>query len=114
MAVGRKTGGRKKGVPNKVTLAREAEIKKSGLTPLEYMLRVMRNPRAPAERRDDMAKAAAPYVHPKLGSIQHTGANGGPIQTVDLSKLNDDELARLETLLSPLADAGGDQGGEDT
>lgn len=39
---------------------------------------------------------------------QHSGAIG----TYDLAKLSDDELDRLEAILGPLADAGGDQGGE--
>lgn len=34
-------------------------------TPLEYMLEVMRDPHAEWRRRDDMAKAAAPYCHEK-------------------------------------------------
>jgi hypothetical protein len=34
-----------------------------GLTPLEYMLRVMNDPKAEALRRDRMAIAAAPYLH---------------------------------------------------
>ena len=42
MAKGRKTGGRKKGTPNKITAAREANIAASGLTPLDFMLGVMR------------------------------------------------------------------------
>ena len=54
--------GRKAGVPNKVTAAREAEIKASGLTPLDYMLGILRDKKQPAERRDDMARAAAPYT----------------------------------------------------
>lgn len=108
MAVGKKTGGRKKGTPNKATARREREIAKSGPTPLEYMLEVMRNPKADNARRDDMAKAAAPYVHPKLSSMQHRGAVG----TYNLSKLSDDELDRLESILGPLALAGGDTGGE--
>jgi hypothetical protein len=79
MAVGIKTGGRKKGVPNKKTAELQAAVVASGETPLEYMLRVMRDPAADSTRRDDMAKAAAPYVHPKLAAIQHTGEGGGPI-----------------------------------
>lgn len=43
---------------------------------------------------------------------QHTGANGGPIQTVDLTKLSDDELQRLEAIIGPIAIDGGDQSGE--
>lgn len=70
MAKGNKTGGRKPGTPNRAAAVREAEIKASGLTPLEWMLRVMRDEQEPSERRDEMAKAAAPYVHPKLSSIE--------------------------------------------
>ena len=36
---------------------------------------------------------------------QHAGPGGGPIQTVDLSNVSDDELARLEAILG-VADAG--------
>lgn len=36
-----------------------------GLTPLEYMLRVMNDPSEDGQRRDKMAIAAAPYVHGK-------------------------------------------------
>ena len=36
------------------------------LTPLEYMLSVMRNPKNDKVRRDRMAIAAAPYCHGKI------------------------------------------------
>jgi phage terminase small subunit len=39
---------------------------------------------------------------------QHTGPNGGPIQTVDLTNVSDDDLNRLEALFGPLAGAAGD------
>lgn len=39
---------------------------------------------------------------------RHTGANGGPIQTVDLTKLSGDELAQLEAIFGPLAGSGDD------
>jgi hypothetical protein len=79
MAAGRKTGGRQKGSLNKATQQQRDAVAASGLAPLDYMLSVMRDDKQPAERRDDMAKAAAPYVHSKLAAIEHTGANGGPI-----------------------------------
>jgi hypothetical protein len=41
-----------------------------GLTPLEYMLAVLRDETVEPERRDEMAKAAAPYLHPRLASIE--------------------------------------------
>ena len=114
MATGKKTGGRKKGTPNRTTLRREREIAKSGLTPLEYMLQVMRNPRVDGSRRDDMAKAAAPYVHPKLANHQLTGKGGGPIEILDLSKATDEQLDALASLIGPIASGPGDDDEGDT
>lgn len=79
MAIGQKTGGRQKGTPNKATAAKAEEVAKSGLTPLDYMLNVMRDPTQEYARRDDMAKASAPYVHPRLAATEHTGKDGGPV-----------------------------------
>lgn len=83
MAIGKKTGGRRKGSRNKIKLiapAVEAVLGavKSGITPLEYMLKVMRDSKQPAPRRDDMARAAAPYVHAKAGDSMFGGEGGGP------------------------------------
>ena len=74
--------GRKAGSPNKATAERQAEVSASGTTPLDYMLAVMRDDTVEANRRDDMAKAAAPYVHPKLSAIQHAGDPENPIKMV--------------------------------
>lgn len=38
----------------------------------------------------------------------HAGANGGPIQTVDLTNVSADDLERLEALFGPLAGGPGD------
>ena len=78
------------------------------------MVKAMRR-HAKANRWDEaaaIAKDAAPYMHPKLSAVAHSGPKGGPIQTVDLTKLSDDELTRLEAIIGPLAVDGGDQGGE--
>ena len=55
-------GRPKKGVhlPAKMILT---EAMLAGMSPLEYMLAVMRDPGADEARRDRMAQAAAPYVH---------------------------------------------------
>lgn len=66
---GQKTGGRTKGVKNKATAAKAAAIAASGETPLDYMLRVMREGETEAVRFE-AAKNAAPYVHPKLASLE--------------------------------------------
>lgn len=67
--------GRKKGGENLATkVRREAtrelieEAKAEGDTPLEYMLKVMRDPTADPKRRDAMAAAAASYMHPRLSN----------------------------------------------
>lgn len=65
----RNGAGRKGGSPNKASAARQAEVAASGLTPLDYMLEVLRDETQERSRRDEMAKAAAPYVHPKLANI---------------------------------------------
>jgi hypothetical protein len=44
----------------------------NGEMPLDYMLRVMRDPTAEAGRRDEMAKAAAPYLHARIQPMPHT------------------------------------------
>ena len=69
MAKGFKTGGRTAGTLNKRTQAMLEEIASTGETPLQYMLRVMRDPEATPARRDAMAAAAAPYIHPRLAQL---------------------------------------------
>jgi hypothetical protein len=82
MAKGKKTGGRKKGSRNKATIALEQELAASGETPKDYMLRVMRDPKVDDHRRDEMAKAVAPYVHPRLATIPHTAESKKPTPMV--------------------------------
>lgn len=62
--------GRVKGTPNRVTLEREKQIAQSGLTPLEYMLSILRDPSESKEVRMMAAKDAAPYVHPRLAQVE--------------------------------------------
>lgn len=71
--------GRKKGVPNKRTQELQAKVEESGLTPLEFLLSIMRD--SVNEPRDRMAAAiaAAPYVHAKLAAVEVTGKDGGPV-----------------------------------
>jgi hypothetical protein len=57
-------------------VARELAIAASGLTPLAYMLAIMRDEAQPVAVRLDMAKAAAPYVHPRLAAVEQSGKNG--------------------------------------
>src|SRR6476620_11724291 len=90
MAHGFKTGGRKKGSLNKVSSEMKVAIAASGETPLEYMLRVMRDTTADTHRRDDMAKAAAPYIHSRLASIEQS-VETETVQHVILATMPTDE-----------------------
>jgi hypothetical protein len=77
MAIGRKTGGRKKGSRNRATAEARAVAEATGILPLTYMLDVMRDGNADQKRRDAMAIAAAPYLHAKLSAID-ANLNGLP------------------------------------
>ncbi len=80
--MGKATGnprGRPKGVPNKTTIARVDEQRKSGLMPLDYMLQVLRDDGEDKRRREWAANASAPYLHSRLATTEHTGKDGGPI-----------------------------------
>ncbi len=69
----RKGAGRKPGAVNKATAEAKAKAEAGGEMPLDFMLRIMRDATAEPAQRMDMAKAAAPYVHAKLASIEHSG-----------------------------------------
>jgi hypothetical protein len=63
--------GRPKGSRNKTRLETQADIQSAAafenMTPLDYMLKVMRDQREDAGRRDRMAIAAAPFCHVRKG-----------------------------------------------
>jgi len=73
-----------------------AETEASGELPLEYFLRIMRDPNESDERRDRMAMAAAPYLHPRLQATQTQGAVR--IEVVDLQ--TQELTVRLSTQLA--------------
>lgn len=89
MALGRKTGGRTKGTPNKLTPAAKelaAKLGAEGGTPLDVMLQCMHL--AAKEGRFitavNIAAKAAPYVHPKLSAVE-----------LDLKDFTDEHLRDL-------------------
>ena len=66
----RARAGRKPGSANRKTRELADQAATDGLTPLEYMLGVVRDPNVEPERRDRMAVAAAPYIHPRLAVVE--------------------------------------------
>ena len=78
---GKRTGaGRKPGSRNRRTVEQEAAITESGVTPLEFLTEVFRNEENALDTRIDAAKAAAPYCHAKLSSVEMSGPEGGPVE----------------------------------
>lgn len=73
--------GRKAGSPNKKTAELQAAVAESGMTPLEYLLEVMRDSSQEPKQRLIAAQSAAPYIHAKLSSIEMSGPDGGAIET---------------------------------
>jgi hypothetical protein len=66
---GRPKGAKKAGQtavapPISADIKREAQ--KAGMLPVDYMLAVMNDPTADQARRDRMAVAAAPFIHPRV------------------------------------------------
>lgn len=76
----REGAGRPKGSASRKTREVADRAAEEGLLPLDYMLKVMRDEGADQKRRDGMAIAAAPYLHPKLSAVEHGGVGGGAIQ----------------------------------
>jgi len=79
----KRRGGRRPGAgrPRSRVRALTREIAnrcaEEGITPLEFMLRVMRDESVDLQTRADMAKSAAPYIHPRLQAVEHAGWDGG-------------------------------------
>lgn len=77
-------GGKREGAGRKAgsATAKTREVANAaavaGLTPLDYMLTVLRNEAALPAERMWAAEKAAPYIHPKLSSaeVKHAGEIG--------------------------------------
>jgi len=66
--------GRPKGSKTKVPRRRAVaalRLPAVPVTPLEYMLAVMSDPKADPLRRDKMAIAAAPFMHPRVADARY-------------------------------------------
>jgi hypothetical protein len=89
----REGAGRKKGSVGKLHDAARAQAAAQGITPLAYLLSLLRDEKQPQEIRTDAAKAAAPYLHAKLANIDANLNLSGEI-TVRASKEQRDAAVR--------------------
>lgn len=94
----RRGAGRKPGAATTKTREIANAAAEGGITPLEYMLEVMRKepgdemePReylAASMMRFEAAKAAAPYIHPRLAAVEHSGKITVRSMAEELAELN--------------------------
>jgi hypothetical protein len=88
---GRRPGaGRKKGQVSKQTEVRKAIAMRAlsaGLSPLDYMLSILRDETQEQSARFNAAKEAAPYVHPRLAAVEHKTDPNEPIVLVNRIEL---------------------------
>ena len=71
MAHGRKTGGRRRGTPNKLTQSVIDRLAELGCDPIEGMAKIAADEAAPVELRARMFAELAQYVAPKRKAIDH-------------------------------------------
>ena len=84
--------GRKKGSTNKRTLEIEQAIAAEGMTPLAFMLAVLRDPHSSDKDRQWAADAAAPYVHARRSSVESRNLNIAVDRDSDLNLMTQTEL----------------------
>lgn len=53
-----------------------------GISPLDYMLQILRDEKQKQEARFAAAKEAAPYCHNRLASVEHTGNAESPLEAI--------------------------------
>lgn len=93
--------GRPKGCQTKRRREVAQRAVAEGITPIEVMLTAMKESMADGNMTDaaKYAQMAAPYIHPRLQAIQHTGREGGPIEVADMSR--NDLARRILHMLRP-------------
>jgi hypothetical protein len=98
----RPNSGRKPGTKNPATIAREKLLNEVAVraadaadigvdaTPLDFMLNIMRDPAIPFAMKFEAAKAAAPYVHPRLSQV-----DSRVTKVTDVAELTPEQIDRL-------------------
>jgi hypothetical protein len=79
MAIGRKTGGRVAGTPNRKTMEVAERLESLRCDPIEGMARIAEDTENPPELRGRMYAELAQYLHPKRKAIEHSGSGEAPL-----------------------------------
>lgn len=76
--------GRKPGSVSQQSATRkemQAKALANGISPLDYMLSILRDDKQEQSARFAAAKEAAPYVHNRLAAVEHSGNDDKPVKT---------------------------------
>jgi len=65
--------GRKPGTSTKLNQDARQQALAGGVSPLDYMLSLLRDEKLGQDVRFDAAKSAAPYLHARLAAVEHSG-----------------------------------------
>jgi len=83
---GERRGGRQRGTPNKKTALRDSALAAAAtnpdISPLDYLLGIVRDANASSELRFKAAQTTLPFVHAKPGSAR-PGDPAGPAKLID-------------------------------
>lgn len=71
MATGRKTGGRKKGVPNRITIEVAEQLRALGCDPITGIAKMAMDENNSPELRGRLYMELAQYVAPKRRTVEH-------------------------------------------
>jgi hypothetical protein len=78
--------GRPQGSLNKFAVKTAQKVAESGMTPIDYLVSVYRDETVNLRERVLAARAAAPYVHPKLSNVEMDLSSHGDKDAVDMTK----------------------------
>lgn len=94
----REGAGRKPGIRNRLTQESIKAATETGITPLQFMLDIMRDAGNDLKTRFAAAAECAPYVHPKLAQMNHTGQ-------IDIKHWSNEQLAAARDVLAAVTAA---------
>jgi hypothetical protein len=105
--------GRTKGLLNRATKEHKATLSELARKHTATALKALVSIATKSESDSARVSAANALLDRAYGKPRQSVEHSGTVGTYDLTKVSNDDLARLEAILGPLADAGGDQGGEE-
>lgn len=105
--------GRRQGSGNRATKEHKATLSDLARTHTAVALKALVTVATKGESESARVAAANALLDRAYGKPRQSVEHSGTVGTYDLTKVSNDDLARLEAILGPLADAGGDQGGEE-